>query len=76
MLSLTRSLSFVCGGCLCAWRGRVIIIMAVFDNLPAVLDHDANPDPGLAAVLVAPVSHRPGKFFFWLTEQTRDRGEA
>lgn len=32
-------------------------VFTVSDNLPAFADHHANPDPGLAAVLHAFLSH-------------------
>lgn len=32
-------------------------VFTVSDNLPAFSDHHANPDPGLAAVLHAFLSH-------------------
>lgn len=38
------------------------LLFAVSDNLPAFSDHHANPDPGLAAVLGAFLSHRRGKW--------------
>lgn len=41
-------------------------VFAVFDSLPAFPDHHANPDPGLAAVLRAFLSHCRGK---WLADR-------
>lgn len=41
-------------------------VFAVPDNLPAFFDHHANPDPGLAAVLRAFLSHCCGK---WLPDR-------
>lgn len=38
----------------------------VFNNLPALPDHHANPDPRLAAVLCAFLSHGRGK---WLPDR-------
>lgn len=35
-------------------------VPAVPDSLPALPDHHANPDPGLAAVLRASLPHRAG----------------
>ncbi len=32
-------------------------VFTVFDSLPALSDHHANPDPGLAAVLRAFLPH-------------------
>lgn len=41
-------------------------VFTVTDNLPAFSDHHANPDPGLAAVLCAFLSHCRGK---WLVDR-------
>lgn len=38
--------------------GDYVFPPPVFDGLPALSDHHANPDPGLAAVLGARLSHR------------------
>lgn len=40
------------------WRGD--LVSAVPDSLPALPDHHANPDPGLAAVLHAFLPHGAG----------------
>lgn len=49
--------------CLFAWMSAHVmsvgddVFLAVSDNLSAFSDHHANPDPGLAAVVRARLSH-------------------